>query len=87
MRQFNVNFNFVCAANAPLCADAASLDATLPNRCDTTACCSSILRLFSLANPLHALSVFCFEMLTKLQCRINSHHVSVVLKHQKVDFY
>ncbi len=71
MCQLKVNFNLVCAANAPLYADVASLDATLPNLYDTTAHCSSILCLFfgqspSLATPLHALDVFCFEMLTKL---------------------
>jgi hypothetical protein len=36
LRQFNLNFNFVCAANVPLCADVASLNVALPELWDTT---------------------------------------------------
>jgi hypothetical protein len=69
-RQCDLHSYFVYATNA-LCADAASLDATLPNLGDTTAHCSSVPRLFfgkspSLATPHHALAVFGFEMFTKL---------------------
>jgi hypothetical protein len=48
MRQFNVNFNFVCAANfapvfAMVCADAAFLGVALRILWETTLHCSSLV--------------------------------------------